>query len=188
MGRKKREDREVVDESWTPVLRGKTYCSPACGCGCKKLDFDQATRDAARLVEGLEGAGWRADVWESVGWHFRAVSGPVQVYGDRLGRGGKLRYRCMISDRVDGTGGSMIWANAVPPADYEDPNEAVASVFMAAVVATSRVLVSLRRAAGAMGSQTLLRMSESVPSSTGEAGRVVVDVLGGGGVRRRRPN
>jgi hypothetical protein len=180
--------------SWTPVSRGETYCSPACGAGCTRREYDRAVRDADRLVKRLRGSGWRAEVWENVGWHFRAVSGTVQVYGDRRGEGGRLRYSCLISDDAGSPeGGSVLWTDRCPDRCHDDPNEAVASMFASAVAATTRVLEAVYAAARATGA---LRMdarpllaklasasSEQVPAYGKPAAPPRVN-----GSRRRLPN
>lgn len=71
--------------SWTPVLKGRKFCSPACGRGCTKAEHDKATRDAAALCK-LLGPGWQPHVWENLGWHYAAItadgteSGYIQVH------------------------------------------------------------------------------------------------------------
>ena len=137
----KKKNEEIEDKSWIPVLKGTTYCSPACGGGCRKKDYDRAVRDANRLVEQLEGPTWKAEIWENLGWHFQAVSGPVQVYGNRHSRDKKLRYHCLISDRAScASGGSIIWTDQAPHDLYDDPNEAVEVMFKSALSETSRVV------------------------------------------------
>lgn len=61
-------------------------CADWCGRGCTEEEYDQAVRAADRLVAQL-GEGWKADVWENLGWHARAVSasGTVRVH---ISRGG----------------------------------------------------------------------------------------------------
>lgn len=46
----------------------------------------EAKRLAAELVKRMKGSGWRPVVFENMGWHWRAVSGPVQVYPSRDGK------------------------------------------------------------------------------------------------------
>jgi hypothetical protein len=112
------------EKLWTPVRRGKTYCSSACGSGCTVREHQRAVRDADALVKKLRGTGWRAVVWENLGWHFRAVSGPVQVYGNRCGPRGILRYSCLISDQLEvSVGGSVLWTTK--DKFHSDPNQAV---------------------------------------------------------------
>lgn len=60
--------------SWTPVRKGETYCSPACGFSCTFADFELAKSRGAALVKRL-GAGWKADVWENGGWHYAVYKG-----------------------------------------------------------------------------------------------------------------
>lgn len=59
--------------SWSPRRRGNTYCSPACGYNCTIQHFRQAKKAGADLAHIL-GPGWRADVWENLGWHYAAMS------------------------------------------------------------------------------------------------------------------
>lgn len=68
----------AIGDSWTPVLRGSVFCSPACGHSCTRADFDQATSSAAALVAEL-GEGWAPRVWENGGWYFSAVKGSATV-------------------------------------------------------------------------------------------------------------
>lgn len=70
--------------SWEPRLSAdrRTYCSPACGAGCRKFAHAVATKCAAALCQQL-GAGWTPKVWENLGWHWGAVSacGRWKVHG-----------------------------------------------------------------------------------------------------------
>lgn len=58
--------------SWKPILRGKTYCSSACGSRCTKEAFDEATRLAGELCR-LLGKGWTPRVHENLGWHASVI-------------------------------------------------------------------------------------------------------------------
>lgn len=73
---------------WTPVLSGERYCSPACGCGCKKAEHDAAKTAAAELAARL-GEGWEPRVWENGSWHFSARKGCAEVYPPPRRTGGK---------------------------------------------------------------------------------------------------
>jgi hypothetical protein len=180
--------------SWTPVSRGGLYCSPACGAGCTRKEYDRAVRDADRLVRRLRGSGWRAEVWENLGWHFRAVSGTVQVTGDRRGEGGRLRYTCLISDDVDRSqGGSVLWTDRCPDRCHSDPNEAVASMLDAAVAATVRVVMAVGSAALAAGRAGATGRMADCPTLVEPAGastayKLLVDRARSGRLRRRLPN
>lgn len=145
----------------TPVRQGDRYCSPSCGGGCTWKEYQQAVRDADQLVKQLRGEGWKPVVWENLGWHFQAVSGPVQVYGDRRGPGGKLRYSCMISDKEEGSGGSSIWTNQ-DARSYADPNDAVEVEFLAAAKAAIGVVRAVSAAAKAAGRTVEHRVLEAV--------------------------
>jgi len=71
--------------SWKPRVRGDVYCSPACGRGCTRAEYQHADKMADKLVIQL-GVGWRARVWENLGWHYEAKAGEWSVYpsGDRM--------------------------------------------------------------------------------------------------------
>lgn len=57
--------------NWTPVRKGKIYCSTSCGGKCTFAAFSAATENAARLAS-LLGPGWTPHVWENLGWHYSA--------------------------------------------------------------------------------------------------------------------
>lgn len=61
--------RTWTKRDWTPVRRGKTFCSPACGGKCTKAAHDEAQRKAKELAARL-GPGWRPRVWENLDWYW----------------------------------------------------------------------------------------------------------------------
>jgi hypothetical protein len=80
-----------VDGGWTPRnLPGGIYCSPRCGCGCTKVAFDTANKDARALADKL-GDGWIPRVWENGGWHWEVAKGPYA--DDRFNGGGVIVRR-----------------------------------------------------------------------------------------------
>ena len=86
-------------DRWTPVLKGDVFCSPACSCGCKKADFDSATKKAHALAHTL-GDGWEPSVWENLGWHFEAKKRSATVTVDR-DQGYTADVRFKMSDDVE---------------------------------------------------------------------------------------
>lgn len=86
----------LVPDKWTPKLSGTVYCSPACGGGCTKADFDKATTSAQHLANRL-GHGWFAHVWENLGWHWEANK---RRAGVTLQEDGKYRA-CIRFDMQD---------------------------------------------------------------------------------------
>jgi hypothetical protein len=66
-----------------------------------------AEREAKNLLALLKGTGWKTRVWENMGWHYAAYSGPVQVYPASAGDN---RFWCMIGSRPEQySGGAGFW-------------------------------------------------------------------------------
>lgn len=67
---------------------GDRYCSSECGRGrgrgCTWQMYQEALKNAQALAERL-GPKWKPDVWENLGWHYRALSsdGTIKVHQDR---------------------------------------------------------------------------------------------------------
>jgi len=59
--------------SWTPVRRGPIFCSPACGAGCTKAEYDLKNSCGAKIA-GRLGPGWKAVVHEDGGWNLSVNS------------------------------------------------------------------------------------------------------------------
>ena len=72
---------------WDPVRAEARYCAPACGLGCTYEQYKAAVRRARALAKRL-GSDWNGDVWENLGWHYRAVSSckrfKVHSDGDKI--------------------------------------------------------------------------------------------------------
>jgi len=76
---------EIVRD-WTPrTQRGGIYCSPACGLGCKKEDYDHAVSASDKLCKRL-GVGWEPIVWENLGWFYMAKNGIFEIHHHRDGK------------------------------------------------------------------------------------------------------
>lgn len=109
------------EPDWKPVRRGLIYCSPACGGGCTVAQHLRATLAADKLVRQLThgtGRGWKARVWENLGWHYAAERGTLTVYPT------SGVYYCLLSDCVGASGcGALIWTESA--AYYKDPVKAV---------------------------------------------------------------
>jgi hypothetical protein len=71
----------MASADWTPVLSpdGITYCSPRCGFGCKKADYDAAVIEADALALRM-GNGWQPEILESGGrWHITVAKGDTKI-------------------------------------------------------------------------------------------------------------
>jgi hypothetical protein len=96
--------------SWKPRLRGKIYCSSACGHRCTKHDYDDAVKNAKALAKKL-GYGWKTRVWENMGWHYSVSNGPISLsgYGPYYGSRG-ASYLCLIDNNMETRhGGCQDW-------------------------------------------------------------------------------
>ena len=131
--RNRLSDLPVIPLEWVPVRRGPLYCSPACGCRCLHVDYIRASKGAHKLLKQLKGEGWQTAVWESAGWHFKAESEPLTVFGDHLGEHGAIRYACTMLGQPD---------NFVS----DDPNEAVAHILDHCLAGADRALGDLFKA------------------------------------------
>lgn len=114
--------------SWEPALRGKIYCAPACGGGCTKAAHDLATARAKALAAGM-GPGWKARVWENLGWHYSVLSpcGRWKIHphhGEDHDRRRKTTYSAFLGD-ADSPGGT--WAE-----HGDSPRAAMAAVWRVA--------------------------------------------------------
>lgn len=93
---------------WKPRRRGRIYCAPACGGDCTLAEHDKAQRTARRIAR-LLGKGWRVEVWENLGWHWRVTNGPVQL-GACYAKGRKTLYHAMVgSSPTESRGGAAYW-------------------------------------------------------------------------------
>lgn len=107
---------------------------------------DDAQREAQNLIAQLYGAGWKPIVHENMGWHYKAVSGPVQVYPSGVGDG---RYWCMVGSNPEGDiGGAGFWTPQRTRC-FKDPNRAVKDAMThvyAFVERVNQVVVAAERA------------------------------------------
>lgn len=107
---------------------------------------DDAERNARNLVNKLHGKGWKPRVWENMGWHYEAISGPVQVYPSS---DGSNRFWCMVSsDPKRGGGGAGFWTPQRTKY-FKDPNRAVKDAMKdvyAFVERVNQVVVAAERA------------------------------------------
>jgi hypothetical protein len=72
--------KEVKEQSqWNPVRKGAIYCSPACGFGCTWAQHEEAKERAELLAKRL-GPGWKPEVHENMGWHFKASKGKATMH------------------------------------------------------------------------------------------------------------
>jgi hypothetical protein len=137
---------------WTPIRRGKIYCSPGCGRGCTVAEHDEAVAAGERLVHRLKGKGWHAIIHENMGWHYRAVSGPVSIYCSEEVDG--PRYWCLMSDDPNKGGyGCPLWDEITEgrARRFKDPNDAVKDIVARASKVISKLfhaVIAAREAAG----------------------------------------
>ncbi|MDD2892552.1 MAG: hypothetical protein PHF20_01365 [Halothiobacillaceae bacterium] len=81
---------------WVPVRDGNVFCAPACGAGCKYSDYQHAVNAAQAMINML-GHGWKPDIWENMGWHYRVFKGKVEVsFDEHIGFTASIRIDCIF--------------------------------------------------------------------------------------------
>ena len=108
--------------SWTPVLKGKCYCSPACGNGCT-LKEHLVAHAIGKTVLGMlkKKKGWKIRVWENLGWHVQLQKGGMNLHIHDYGNG--LEFHTLLSRERGGSGGNPDWTKNF---HSKDPNIAIA--------------------------------------------------------------
>lgn len=82
---------------------------------------EQARAAASRLIRKMRSIGWKADVWENLGWHYSIRRGQLAIYEHFVG--GRPRYQALLStDKY--AGGEAFWTNRD---SYRDPNSCEAA-------------------------------------------------------------
>lgn len=108
---------------------------------------DDAMRNARNLVARMKGEGWEPIVFENMGWHWRAVSGPVRVYPSDTGD----TFWCMIgSEPKRCAGGAAFWTPQQTRC-FKDPNRAVKDAMKYVYEFTERISQTVAMAELAMG-------------------------------------
>lgn len=73
--------------SWKAEKKGLVYCAPACGSGCLRSEFEDATAKAKKLAK-LLGKHFTPRVWENMGWYWEVRAGNITVGEERYGTKG----------------------------------------------------------------------------------------------------
>lgn len=102
--------------SWKPVLRGAIYCAPACGAGCTRIAYLEAQERSRVLLGAMKSKGWKADVWENLGWHYavRHKGLGVSIHEDLDQRKSLVYSAAGPAWLVEGEGGSRVLHAANP--------------------------------------------------------------------------
>ena|SRR5580704_13992510 len=76
---------KTTNPDWTPRhLPGGIYCSPACAGArgfCTEAAYNHANKEAEKLAKRL-GDGWKVEIWENLGWHYRVSKGCFEIHRD----------------------------------------------------------------------------------------------------------
>lgn len=109
--------------SWKPIRKGRTYCSPACGCKCTYEDYKKARKlalDTRKVMYNPKG--WKIRVWENAGWHSSLERGGLQLYIHTYTFDDRPSYSVLFSRNNSG-GGEVFWG--LGNKSFRDPNKAV---------------------------------------------------------------
>lgn len=63
------------------------------------------------MLKLVKGKGWRIDVWENYGWHWRIVNGGLQVNESTSIDQKGSKYWCLLSSEAKPRGGEMFWTD-----------------------------------------------------------------------------
>lgn len=107
---------------------------------------DDAERNARNLVARLKGKGWKPVVFENMGWHWRAVSGPVQVYPSGTGD----TFWCMVGSEPKYCAGGAGWWTPQRTRCFKDPNRAVRNAMKHVYEFRDRIIRVIAAAENAM--------------------------------------
>ena len=80
----------------------------------------QATQQAKAMLRKMRSKGWRVQVHENLGWHYRLVLGSIQLFESDHRRG---HYWTLCDERIPPVGGVPRWTDN---RHFKDPNKAVA--------------------------------------------------------------
>lgn len=86
---------------WVPVRTGDTFCSPACGGGCRFAEYELRCRETKAVADRL-GAGWVCEVKENLGWHGSVTNKVLRL--QVFPSGSSLGYTAIFAQRWCGRG------------------------------------------------------------------------------------
>lgn len=110
--------------SWTPKTVGvgalTKYCSPACGAGCTKKQYEAAKRRGEEARQKMRTPdAWTVHIWENMGWYSSLECAGMSVKIEASGK-----YWCLFtSGELNGSGESFWTARATFM--YASPQDAV---------------------------------------------------------------
>jgi len=120
-----------------PILRGDTFCSPWCGCGCTLASYNAACAAADELAARM-GSGWAPDVWENGGWNYRVRKGCLTILPQRETQ----RWSAWIEPKIAVGGGQI--KTAVQFIEFADsPEDALGFATQAARTHMARLSQAL---------------------------------------------
>lgn len=72
---------------WKPIRKGDVFCSPGCGGGCLRKDYEFVVAKSKRLAVDL-GPGWEPNVFENMGWYWTVENKKLHlsVYQNQNGK------------------------------------------------------------------------------------------------------
>lgn len=123
-----RHSHKSLNTRWTPIAKGSTYCSPACGRGCKLFEYNTAVLDAnAARLRMKHPEDWIESIHENLGWWWSLnhKSGYLSVSGGQHGYGqdATKHFHAMLSSEAAGAGTcNSSWYDHKT---FSDPNRAV---------------------------------------------------------------
>ncbi len=115
----KTSKRTATRDVWEAVHRGPIYCAPACGGGCTyvaHLDAHTNGKKLCALLNRTIGTGWKPDIWENLGWHYRAISACGRIKVHPFHAGSYARGYTAFLGEPDSPGGTWSAQASAPAA------------------------------------------------------------------------
>lgn len=116
------------DLGWTPVEKGKIYCSPLCGSDCTRAEHDRAHAIGNMTLEKLiNPKGWKVRVWENGGWHVQLQKGGMSLHISVDRKTGKIEYSTLLGRTKNEYGGNPDWTVIGSKGHFDCPNKAISA-------------------------------------------------------------
>lgn len=122
----------------------------------------EARKEATILIGKMKTKGWKARVWENLGWHYEIRKGCISIYPS--GIGDKLEYFALMGD---GWGvGEIFWSEQ---GTFCDPNIAYERQIELARAHVSKCIRMIRQSGGLLNNHSIIDKIKELAEELREA-------------------